>query len=234
MAATLARAAVPVVHQLLTLVLAAALAAVPAPALAQAAIPAVPPAAVTPEQDARPPLAGRALVTALRGGGYVLYLRHTSTDFGENDERMTDYADCKNQRNLTDAGRAEARDIGAALRELQIPIGEVLASPFCRTMETGRLVFGRATVSLAVRGGPARPETPDRYADLRRLLSTPVAGRTNTAIASHGNPFFGVTGGPYLAEGEIAVIDPQGNGKFRIVARIPKNGWAALIAATRG
>ena len=185
------------------------------------------------QQDARPPLTGQPLVTALRGGGYVLYLRHTSTDFGENDERMTDYADCKSQRNLTDAGRAEARNIGAALRELQVPIGEVLASPFCRTMETGRLVFGRATASSAVRGGPARPDNPDRYADLRKLLSTPVAGRTNTAIASHGNPFRGVTDAPYLAEGEMAVIEPLGNGKFRIVARIPKDGWAALIAASK-
>lgn len=215
-------------RRFLLLLLSGALVAIAAPALPQASAP----APVTAEKDAQPLLAGRVLVTALRGGGYVLYLRHTSTDFGENDERMTDYADCKNQRNLTDAGRTEARAIGAALRELQVPIGEVLASPFCRTMETGRLVFGRAAASLAVRGGPARPENPDRYADLRRLLSTPVAGRTNTAIASHGNPFFGVTGGPYLAEGEMAVIEPQGNGKFRIVARIPKNGWAALIAAT--
>ena len=205
------------------LILAVALLAPAAPALPQNA-----PASTT---DALPALAGPALVTALRRGGYVLYLRHTSTDFGENDERMTDYADCKSQRNLTDVGRAEARSIGAALRELRIPIGEVLASPYCRTLESGRLVFGRATVSLAVRGGPARPESPDRYAELRALLSTPVAGRTNTAIASHGNPFFGVTGGPYLAEGEIAVIEPQGNGRFRIVARIPKDGWAALIAA---
>jgi Histidine phosphatase superfamily (branch 1) len=180
---------------------------------------------------ASPALAGPALVTALRRGGYVLYMRHTSTDFGESDERMTDYADCKSQRNLTDTGRAEARNIGAALRELRIPIAEVLASPYCRTLETGRLVFGRATVSHAVRGGPSRPESPDRYAELRTLLSTPVAGRANTAIASHGNPFFGVTGGPYLAEGEIAVIEPQGNGKFRIVARIPKEAWAALVAA---
>ena len=117
------------------------------------------------------------------------------------------------------------------MRALQIPIGEVLASPFCRTMETGRLVFGTATATPAVRGGPARPENPDRYADLRKLLSTPVTSRTNTAISSHGNPFFGVTGGPYLAEGEMAVIQPQGNGTFRIVARIPNDGWAALIAS---
>jgi len=211
------------VRRFLLLLLSGALVASAAPALPQA---------TAPDRDARLPLAGQPLVAALRGGGYVLYLRHTSTDFGENDERMTDYADCKNQRNLTDAGRAEARSISAALRELRIPIGEVLASPFCRTMETGRLVFGNATASPAVRGGPARPDNPDRYADLRKLLSTPVAGRTNTAIASHGNPFFGVAGGPYLAEGEMAVIEPQGDGKFRIVARIPKDGWAALIAAS--
>jgi hypothetical protein len=209
-------------RRFLLLLLSIALATFAAPVLPQA---------TAPEQDARPPLTGQPLVAALRGGGYVLYLRHTSTDFGENDERMTDYADCKSQRNLTDAGRTEARTIGAAVRELQIPIGDVLASPFCRTMETGRLVFGTATASLAVRGGPARPDNPDRYADLRKLLSTPVSGRKNTAIASHGNPFFGVAGAPYLAEGEMAVVEPQGNGKFRIVARIPKDGWAALIAA---
>ena len=56
-----------------------------------------------------------ALVAALRRGGYVLYLRHTSTDFSQNDRAMTGYADCATQRNLTDAGRAEAREIGAAL-----------------------------------------------------------------------------------------------------------------------
>jgi histidine phosphatase superfamily protein (branch 1) len=207
----------------LLLLLSAALVALATPALPQTA---------AADREARPPLAGRALVTALRAGGYVLYLRHTSTDFGENDERMTDYADCKSQRNLTDAGRAEARSIGTALRELRIPIGEVLASPFCRTMETGRLVFGKATATSAVRGGPAQPDNPDRYTDLRKLLSTPVAGRTNTAIASHGNPFRSVTNAPYLAEGEMAVIQPEGDGKFRIVARIPKDGWVALMGAS--
>ena len=35
---------------------------------------------------------------------------------------MTSYEDCATQRNLTDAGRAEARAIGAALRELGIPV----------------------------------------------------------------------------------------------------------------
>ena len=89
-------------------------------------------------------LEGAALVRALRGGGYTLYFRHTATDFSQHDRAMTGYAECATQRNLSDAGRAQARAIGEAIRALGLPVGEVIASPFCRTMETGRLMFGRA------------------------------------------------------------------------------------------
>lgn len=178
--------------------------------------------------DWRPTLAGPALVSALRRGGYVLYLRHTSTDFGENDERMTDFADCAKQRNLTDKGRAEARAIGAAVREIKIPIAIVYASPYCRTIETGKLVFGNVTPTMDVVGGPARPDNPERYAALRKLLSAPLAAGSNVAISSHGNPFYSVAGPPYLAEGEMAVVEPKGNGAFVVVAKITKDGWAAL------
>lgn len=180
--------------------------------------------------DWRPTLEGRALVEALRGGGYVLYLRHTATDFGQNDAAMTSFEDCSKQRNLTDAGRADARAIGAALQTLKIPIGPVLASPYCRTLETGRLVFGHATVAPGMRGGPAQPDSPARYAELRAALSTPVTDRTNIAISSHGNPFHGVAGPAYLAEGEIAVVKPQGNDRFTVVARVPVRGFPELAA----
>src|SRR3954447_6582381 len=130
---------------------------------------------------ASPQLTNAALLDALRTGGFVLYFRHTSTDFGQNDDRMTGYEDCSLQRNLTEQGRDEARAIGRAIKALRIPVGEVLSSPFCRTMETGRLIFGRATATPAVRGGPASNDG-DRYRDLRRLLSQPVPPGTNLAI----------------------------------------------------
>jgi phosphohistidine phosphatase SixA len=169
---------------------------------------------------------GMRLADALRQGGYILYFRHTATDFSQNDERMTGFEDCANQRNLTDAGRADARAIGAAIRSLGIPIGEVLASPFCRTRETAELIFGRYTVSTAVRGGPAQNDS-GRYDELRVLLTRRVPGKVNLAIASHGNPFAAVVGTPYLAEGEAAIIEPRDAG-FSVVARIKKDEWAAL------
>ena len=175
-------------------------------------------------------LAGRPLLAALKAGGLVIYFRHTSTDFGQSDEQMTGYEDCERQRNLTDRGRDEARAIGAEIKRLALPIGPVLASPFCRTMETARLIFGRATATPAVRGGPASGVPAERYAELRQLLSALPPEGTDVAIVSHGNPFRAVAGEPYLAEGEAAVIRPLGTAGFRIVARIPKDGWRALDA----
>ena len=161
------------------------------------------------------------LLRQLREGGLVLYLRHTSTDFSQNDSRMKSYEDCANQRNLTDRGREEARAIGEHIRRLKIPVGEVFASPFCRTMETARLAFGKATATNEVRGGPVEAS---RYEGLRKLLSTPVHGGTNRVISSHGNPFYALAGPPYLAEGEFAVVKPEGE-RFSVIARIRLSDW---------
>ncbi|MGH8679992.1 MAG: histidine phosphatase family protein [Burkholderiales bacterium] len=174
---------------------------------------------------AEPPTAA-ATVDSLRAGGYILYFRHAATDFSQNDAKMTSFEDCPTQRNLTERGRADARAIGAAVRALGIPIGKVRASPFCRTVETAKLAFGRAEPTSAVRGGPARPEDPARYAALRALLGQAPASGTNDVIVSHGNPFHAVVGPPYLAEGEAAVIQPSG-GEFRVVARIRADEWPA-------
>ena len=179
-------------------------------------------------QSAAPaPLEGRVLGDALRRGGYVIYFRHTSTDFSQNDSAMTSFEDCARQRNLTEAGRAEARAIGVALKRAAIPIGEVLASPYCRTMETARLIFGRATAATSVRGGPATADG-DHYLDLKALFARQVPAGTNLAIASHGNPFVAVAGPPYLAEGEAAIVAPGGANEFSVVARVRKTDWDTL------
>jgi phosphohistidine phosphatase SixA len=185
--------------------------------------------APAPGRSAMPahPIKPAELVSALRKGGYVIYFRHASTDFSRDDTRSRSDDDCANQRPLTDKGRDEARAIGQGMRELKIPIGDVLASPRCRTMETAMLIFGRAERASAARGGPASPDDPDRYASLRRLLSTPVEPGTNLVISSHGNPFYAVAGAPYLAEGEAAIVRPLGM-DFEILARLKYDAWSEL------
>jgi hypothetical protein len=177
-------------------------------------------------------ISGPELLVELRRGGYVIYFRHTSTDFSRDDVRSKSDDDCDNQRPLTDKGREEARQIGAAFKELKIPVGSVLASPRCRTLETAMLAFGRAEKSAEARAGPASPASEDRYAPLRALLSAPVKPGTNTVIASHGNPFYATAGAPYLAEGEAAVIRPLGM-DFEIVARVRHDAWRKLQSPTR-
>jgi hypothetical protein len=187
----------------------------------------VPPPA--PGRSAQPakPMPGPELLSELRKGGYVIYLRHTSTNFSRDDVKSRNDDDCDNQRPLTDKGREEARQIGAAFRELKLPVGKILASPRCRTMETALLAFGPPEKSSEARAGPASPASEDRYAPLRALLSTPVKPGANTVIASHGNPFYAAAGAPYLAEGEAAVVKPLGK-NFEVVARVKHDAWRKL------
>ena len=158
----------------------------------------------------------------------MLYMRHASTDFSQNDSKMTSYEDCASQRNLTDKGRAEARAVGEHVKRLGIPIGKVLASPFCRTMETARLAFGKAEATPEARGGPVRTDDPKRYDPLRKIFSAAVKKGENLVVASHGNPFHAVAGPPYLAEGEMAVVRPEGNSKFTVLGRIRIEEWEFL------
>lgn len=192
------------------------------------------PAAAAAQTPAAVPLRGAELLAALRGGGFVLYFRHADTDWKQNDTRGMNLEDCAAQRNLSDRGRENARAIGAAIRALAIPIGSVLASPLCRTVETAMLAFGVAEKSMAVReGGPLPPGSPGRYEALRVLLSTPVAPGTNSILVGHAYPYYSLVGGQYLEEGEADVVRPRG-ADFEVVARVGLKQWRELAAAPAG
>ena len=183
------------------------------------------PAALSP--SALPALSDAQLLRLLRAGGLVVYFRHTATDFSRNDQAMKSLDDCANQRALTQQGRTQARQIGVHWKRLKIPAGQVLASPYCRTREVAQLMFGRYERSSDVRGGPIE-DGNERYAGLKRLLSTtPSPPSTNLVISSHGNPYQAVVGAgtPYMAEGEAAVIRPQGDGRWEVLARIKADEW---------
>jgi phosphohistidine phosphatase SixA len=166
-------------------------------------------------------LKGKALVAALKQGGYVLYFRHTATDFSQNDANMKSVDDCANQRALSDEGRKQAKAIGAALRTLAVPVGDVQASPYCRTMETAKLIFGKANGNATVRGDGGN------YDALGTLLGQAAPRGANRAIVGHGNGMRALAGAPHLAEGEAMVVKPGKEGAA-IVARVKAEEWAEL------
>jgi phosphohistidine phosphatase SixA len=174
-------------------------------------------------------------VERLRRGGYVVALRHAATDPTATD--MTgDLSDCSRQRNLNAEGRRQARAIGRAFRRLGIPVGRVLASPFCRTRDTARLAFGRVRPSRALLsadffgGGGAADR---QRAGLRRLLGLPPRRGTNTVLVSHEAAIHAATG-VTVAEGESVIVAPRpGRRGVQIVSTVEASAWARAAPAER-
>ena len=132
------------------------------------------------------------------------------------------FEDCANQRPLTEKGRSDARATGAKIRQLRLAEGEVLASPFCRTLEHATLVFGRATPTREL-----RESNGGDYPGLKQLLAGPVDKGRNRWLFGHGMPFRTVAGPPHLNEGEAVVMQPSGQ-SWVVVARIGVEDWAGL------
>lgn len=178
------------------------------------------------------------ILQRLRVGGYTIHFRHAATDGSQNDEPTAtgstacaergECGACTQQRNLSQAGREQARQIGAAIRSLDIPVATVLASPLCRAMESANLMFGRAQSAPDVRGGGiGRPS----YPGLLRLISTTVPAGANQVVVGHGEQFAALAGAAYhLDMGEAAVIKGAGDGKYEIIARIRSEDWDKLNA----
>ena len=174
------------------------------------------------------PLSGSRLVEALQDGGLVVFLRHTETAPGK-DADVPDLADCTTQRKLSEKGRQDARDIGVAFDELDLPVGEVLASPYCRTVETAELAFGKATKTeeLLPLPGPGEAGQEEGVAKVKALFARKPKKGKNTVLVSHS-----ATIGPATdatpEEGGSSVFRPDGDGGFQLVADIPPGGWTRL------
>ena len=177
--------------------------------------------------------ANPALASAMQRGGLVLVVRHAATDFSKPDQDPVVLSDCRTQRNLNAQGRADARVIANGVRRLRLRIGNVFASPFCRTKETARLAFGRFRISQALLNTiasehDARWRSQVRAA--RRLLGSKPANGTLTVLVTHGSVVSDTTGHS-LEEGETLVFRPLGSSRFRLLGRILPREWRALKPA---
>ena len=176
-------------------------------------------------------VSAEALVNPLRAGGYVLVMRHASSPSEIPDKQTANADNVKLERQLDDAGRTGATAMGKALRDLKIPIGEVLTSPTYRARETVRLAQlakAQSHVELGD-GGQSMQGVSDAQAAWLRERVTHLPTGTNTFVVSHmPNISRAFPSWDAVADGEVVVVGPDGKGGTRQVGRIKIEEWSRL------
>lgn len=86
----------------------------------------------------------------LKKGGHVVLVRHAQTTDGIGDPPGMRLDDCATQRNLSEAGRAQARRLGEEFRQFRIPVDEVLSSEWCRDELAARIAQWRGKGNLVL------------------------------------------------------------------------------------
>jgi len=184
-------------------------------------------------------LEGKALVEALRAGGYTIYFRHAATDWSQDDrvEMAGDWSSCDpaDMRQLSSEGRATARRIGDAIRALGVPVAQVLSSEYCRAWETARLMeLGPVTKTRDIMNLRVAAYVGGREEVIRRaqrvLAQSPPEG-ANVVIVGHGNLMRAATGA-YASEGGSAIYAPRAGGRgFELAAELSADDWFRLAAS---
>ena len=156
----------------------------------------------------------------LERGGQVVLMRHALTTPGAGDPPGMRLEDCGTQRNLSDEGRRHARAVGVALREHKVPVDRVLTSPWCRCIETARLVLGDSgEVSRALDNLFGRRDNEARQVAALRQLVGEWRGRGNLFLVSHGSTILALTGiSPDTSE--MVLVTPREGGSFAVAGRL--------------
>ncbi len=174
-----------------------------------------------------------SLIAALKQGGYSIYFRHERTNWSLSDDFMSDAqarfsCDPTKMRQLSEEGRQRARNTGDAMRHAGIPVNEVIASPYCRCLETAELMnVGTVISSNSVMNLRVASYYGGRQAIIdsaQALLATPTSPGFNRVIVAHGNVAQAATP-VYPGEGEAVVFKATGDGQFQVIGRIPASDW---------
>jgi len=160
---------------------------------------------------------------ALAKGGHVALIRHGNAPPGYGgDPPGFRLDDCKTQRNLDDAGRAQARALGEAFRKHGVRVDRIVSSPVCRCMETGQLMaVGSVETSWALL--PDTGSSTIRVLELEEMVSS-WRGPGTLVLVTHGFTVGRLTG-VTLEQAEILVLHPTR--EKLAVGRLPRGGSVA-------
>jgi len=155
--------------------------------------------------------------------GYVLLMRHSYAP-GVGDPDNFKLNDCSTQRNLSDVGRQDAKDVGEWLQRREIKIFRVETSRWCRAKETAQLL-GLGKVRLN--------KNLDSLFEKADALNHPQTAAVRKQIQNHRNKTgllvlvghyvnIAALTGVGVASGEGILIKANALGEFKVFGATPK------------
>jgi len=159
---------------------------------------------------------------ALKQGGKVVLLRHTQVDIREGIGRLTP-GNCADEVNLSSRGVEQAKRIGETFRVHGVVVGEVLTSPYCRCIDTGKLAFGRATIVQYLKP-PGVVSEDQAKLDRERVVQEILKHRdpSNLVMITHDLNIADVVLEDTVSMGEFFVVQPKG-AVFDVLGKIRLN-----------
>jgi len=159
---------------------------------------------------------------ALKQGGKVVLLRHTQVDIREGIGRLTP-GNCADEVNLSSRGVEQAKRIGETFRVHGVVVGEVLTSPYCRCIDTGKLAFGRATIVQYLKP-PGVVSEDQAKLDRERVVQEILKHRdpSNLVMITHDLNISDVVLEDTVPMGEFFVLQPKA-AAFDVIGKIRLN-----------
>ncbi len=174
------------------------------------------------------------LVAQLKTDGLVVFFRHGETGPAYADRDKAVMGDCTTQRNLNAEGRTQVAKLGRDFKTLQIPVGQVFSSEFCRAWQHAEAMFGKGNYTITERLSVPLSYPGVNDADralaakhLNAMLSQAPAAGKNTVLVSHGVNVLIATGYHPNMQGEAVVFRPDGKGGYVRLGSVLPGEWVA-------
>ncbi len=154
--------------------------------------------------------------------GYVLLMRHALAP-GIGDPENFNVNVCSTQRNLSEQGRQDAKDIGAWLQRREVKIFRVESSRWCRAKETAQLLnIGkvRANKNLDSLFRDDDPLASPQTANIRKRIIDHRKVRGLLVMVGHSVNIQALTG-ISLESGEGVLVRATSQGKIKVSGYSP-------------
>ncbi|RIA47744.1 histidine phosphatase family protein [Dichotomicrobium thermohalophilum] len=168
---------------------------------------------------AGPAAASDELAAKLAKPGHIAMMRHALAP-GTGDPANFTLGDCATQRNLSEAGRRQARRTGDFLRSVGVSEARVFSSQWCRCMDTAELLELGAVEPLPALNSFFRDRAggPEQTRQLREKigeldLSQPVL------MVTHQVNITGLTD-VFPSSGEIVVLRREADGDLAVLGTV--------------